>query len=88
VRVLRATDVPELRDRGLVNVVVFSKLGQRPEADKASGSDLDGEIFFVSYDARLVPPAGESADPMDYTAGQERDSPKKLTIKVGARKGS
>jgi hypothetical protein len=40
-----ATDVPELRDRSLVNVVVFSKLGQLPEADKVSGSDLEGDIF-------------------------------------------
>lgn len=71
-----------MRARGLVNVVVFSQLGLRPEADKASGSDLDGDIYFVSHDARLVPPDGKSAAPMDYTAAQGKDSKKRVTVKV------
>lgn len=48
---LRAVDVPQLHDRR--NVILFSKQGSRPEADKMAGSDLDGDEFAVTWDPRL-----------------------------------
>ena len=42
-RMLLAVNIPELRDHK--NVILFSQYGERPEADKMSGSDLDGDQF-------------------------------------------
>lgn len=51
VRMLLAVDIPALRDH--TNVILFSQKGTRPEADKMSGSDLDGDQFAVTWDSRL-----------------------------------
>jgi RNA-dependent RNA polymerase len=52
VRMLLAVDIPELR--GHKNVLLFSQRGSdRPEADKMSGSDLDGDEFAITWDTRL-----------------------------------
>jgi RNA-dependent RNA polymerase len=52
VRMLLAVDIPELRDHK--NVLLFSQRGSdRPEADKMSGSDLDGDEFAITWDTRL-----------------------------------
>lgn len=51
VRMLLAVDIPELKDHK--NVILFSRHGDRPEADKMSGSDLDGDQFAVTWDDRL-----------------------------------
>jgi RNA dependent RNA polymerase len=51
VRMLLAIDVAELRNHK--NVILFSQLGDRPEADKMGGSDLDGDEFAVTWDSRL-----------------------------------
>ena len=53
-RVLRTADVPELRH--LRDVVVFSCAGDRPEPSKMSGGDLDGDIYAVVWDQKLLPP--------------------------------
>lgn len=62
---LEAVDVPELRS--IRNVILFSTFGSRPEADKLSGSDYDGDLFSITWDPQLFLPSGNS-DPMDYTA--------------------
>ena len=62
VRMLTAIDVPQLR--GHRNVILFSKHGDRPEADKMSGSDLDGDEFAVTWDKRLFLESNKEA--MDY----------------------
>jgi hypothetical protein len=57
VQVVKAMDVPEnspLRD--LYNCVVFSQQGARDLPSQLSGGDLDGDIFHVIYDKRLIPP--------------------------------
>jgi RNA-dependent RNA polymerase len=62
VRMLLAVDVPELRR--LNNVILFSRKGSRPEADKMAGSDLDGDEFAVTWDDRLF--INANYDPFDY----------------------
>ena len=51
---MRAVNVPELRHR--YNEVVFSSQGQRPDQHKLSFGDLDGDIYFVTWDEKLVNP--------------------------------
>jgi RNA-dependent RNA polymerase len=48
VRMLLAVDIPDLR--GHRNCVLFSQRGNRPEAGKMSGSDLDGDEMAVTWD--------------------------------------
>jgi RNA-dependent RNA polymerase len=63
VRMLRAVDVPQLQ--GQRNVILFSQHGDRPEADKMSGSDLDGDQFAVTWDDRLFL-QGPNHSPLDF----------------------
>ncbi|KAG7371402.1 RNA-dependent RNA polymerase [Nitzschia inconspicua] len=65
VRMLRAVNIPGLHDHK--NVILFSQHGDRPEADKMSGSDLDGDQFAVTWDERLFLVQG-NREPMDFTA--------------------
>ncbi|KAL2609809.1 hypothetical protein R1flu_028382 [Riccia fluitans] len=66
IRILEAVDVPSLRH--MVDCLVFPQNGPRPHPNEASGSDLDGDVYFVSWDERLIPPSGSSFEPMDYDA--------------------
>mmetsp|Transcript_24703 Transcript_24703/g.51684 ORF Transcript_24703/g.51684 Transcript_24703/m.51684 type:complete len:1337 (+) Transcript_24703:117-4127(+) len=61
-RMLLAVNIPKLRDHK--NVLLFSQHGERPEADKMSGSDLDGDQFAVTWDDRLF--LRNPSSPMDY----------------------
>ncbi|XP_030529169.1 RNA-dependent RNA polymerase 1-like [Rhodamnia argentea] len=63
VRVLTAVDVPALHH--MVDCVVFPQKGKRPHPNECSGSDLDGDVYFVSWDSELVP--HHQIQPMDYT---------------------
>ncbi|KAL5721912.1 RNA-directed RNA polymerase [Ranunculus cassubicifolius] len=63
VRVLRAVNVPALHH--MMDCVVFPQKGIRPHPNECSGSDLDGDIYFVCWDPELIPP--REAQPMDYT---------------------
>ncbi|KAK1265765.1 RNA-dependent RNA polymerase 1 [Acorus gramineus] len=62
VRVLQAVDVPELHH--MIDCVVFPQTGKRPHPNECSGSDLDGDIYFVSWDPALIPP--RQVPPMEY----------------------
>ncbi|KAB1205855.1 RNA-dependent RNA polymerase 1 [Morella rubra] len=66
VRVLRAVNVPALHH--LVDCVVFPQRGSRPHPNECSGSDLDGDIYFVCWDPELIPP--QQIQPMDYSPAQ------------------
>jgi RNA-dependent RNA polymerase len=36
------------------NVVIFSSKGERPEQNKMSGGDLDGDVYMVIWEEKLV----------------------------------
>ena len=57
-------DIPTLNH--LVDVVVFSSQGERPEPNMTSGGDLDGDIYFVIWDPRLFP--AQDCPPMDFSS--------------------
>ncbi|TVU14061.1 hypothetical protein EJB05_37507 [Eragrostis curvula] len=70
IRVLEAVYDDGLDARGLVDCVVFPQRGERPHPSECSGGDLDGDLFFVTWDDQLIP---EKADePMDYAAARPR----------------
>ncbi|KAJ8753360.1 hypothetical protein K2173_019759 [Erythroxylum novogranatense] len=62
-RILKAVDVKVLRH--MVDCVVFPQKGKRPHTNECSGSDLDGDVYFVCWDRQLIPPM--QSQPMDYT---------------------
>ncbi|KAI3734096.1 hypothetical protein L6452_13558 [Arctium lappa] len=76
VRVLRAVDVPRLRH--MVDCVVFPQKGHRPHPNECSGSDLDGDIYFVCWDPDLIPP--RQIEPMDYTPAPSMQLDHDVTI--------
>jgi ERCC4-related helicase len=66
VRVLKAIRDPVLESYSY-NVIVFSRNGPRPVPNMCSGSDLDGDLYFVTWDESLIPPQVD--EPMDYDDG-------------------
>jgi len=52
----------------------------RPHPNECSGGDLDGDLFFITWDDKLIP---EKVDaPMDYTATSPRIMDHVVTIEV------
>ncbi|XP_030468170.1 RNA-dependent RNA polymerase 1-like [Syzygium oleosum] len=76
VRVLTAIDVPALHH--MVDCVVFPQKGKRPHPNECSGSDLDGDVYFVSWDSELVP--HRQIQPMDYTPAPSEKLDHDVTI--------
>ncbi|XP_044489064.1 probable RNA-dependent RNA polymerase 1 [Mangifera indica] len=76
VRVLTAVDVPTLHH--MVDCIVFPAKGRRPHPNECSGSDLDGDVYFVCWDPDLIPP--HMYPPMDYTSTTPRIIDKEVTI--------
>ncbi len=66
VRIVNAVDARGLRH--LVDCIVFPATGARPLTNMCSGSDLDGDLYFASWEDSLIPMA--TVDPMDYTTPQ------------------
>src|SRR6218665_1924242 len=62
----------------MVDCIVFSAKGQRPHPNEMSGSDLDGDIYFVCWEKSLIPP-GENKEPMDFTSKEKQDLPTPVT---------
>lgn len=52
----------------------------RPHPNECSGGDLDGDIFFISWDKDLIP--CETDPPMDYTGRRPRIMDHEVTLEV------
>lgn len=52
----------------------------RPHPNECSGSDLDGDIYFVCWDPELIPRQQE--EPMDYSPAQSKQLDRDVTIEV------
>lgn len=55
----------------LVDVIVFPSVGTRPITSMCSGSDLDGDLYWVSWDPSLIPTYTEK--PMSYFVDPRSD---------------
>ncbi|KAK1411747.1 hypothetical protein QVD17_32447 [Tagetes erecta] len=75
VRVLKAVNVAAGLDH-LFDCLIFPQKGDRPHTDEASGSDLDGDLYFVTWDQNLIPPTKQSWKPMEYTAAEPKLLPR------------
>ncbi|KAF2466775.1 rna-dependent rna polymeras-like protein [Lindgomyces ingoldianus] len=72
IQVVRAIDAPNNSYlKGLYNCVVFSQQGNWDLPSQLSGGDLDGDLFHVIYDKRLIPSRTEQ--PGEYKAAQPKD---------------
>ncbi|KAK4389693.1 RNA-dependent RNA polymerase 6 [Sesamum angolense] len=80
VRILEAVDVPELHH--LYDCLVFPQKGDRPHTNEASGSDLDGDLYFVTWDENLIPPSKRSWTPMEYAPGEVKQLPREVKHSV------
>ena len=67
---MEAVDHPELHH--LYDCLVFPHKGDRPHTNEASGSDLDGDLYFVTWDENLIPPSKKSWPPMEYNAAEAK----------------
>ncbi|KAI3454526.1 hypothetical protein Pfo_011189 [Paulownia fortunei] len=70
VRVLEAVWDVKLQENSLVDCLVFPQKGDRPHPNECSGGDLDGDLYFISWDENLIPP--RTVTPMDYTGRRPR----------------
>ncbi|KAF3792047.1 RNA-dependent RNA polymerase 2 [Nymphaea thermarum] len=78
VRVLRAIYTPVLEDQGLINCIVFPQNGKRPHPNECSGGDLDGDLYFVSWDENIIPP--NTDPPMHYIGRRPRIMAQEVTL--------
>ncbi|PQQ02925.1 RNA-dependent RNA polymerase 2 [Prunus yedoensis var. nudiflora] len=70
VRVLDAVYDVVLEEKNMVDCLIFPQKGERPHPNECSGGDLDGDLFFISWDKDLVP--SYTVPPMDYSARRPR----------------
>ncbi|KAL5544244.1 hypothetical protein UlMin_008028 [Ulmus minor] len=70
IRVLEAIFDVQLEEKGLVDCLIFPQKGKRPHPNECSGGDLDGDLYFISWDTDLIPP--RTTEPMDYIGGRPR----------------
>ncbi|KAG2379104.1 hypothetical protein C9374_007742 [Naegleria lovaniensis] len=68
IRKVEAVDYPELQH--LHDVLVFPQKGERPISSMISGSDLDGDVFFISWEPDLIFPM-ENQTPMSFEKEEE-----------------
>ena len=76
-RTFEAVDVQVLHH--LVDCIVFPANGPRPHTDEMSGSDLDGDKYFVTWYDKLLPPR-ENVDPMDFTSPEKIVLPRPVEV--------
>jgi len=71
IRVLTAIDHPKLRQ--YVNVVVFPSRGKRPHPNETSGSDLDGDVYFISWESLLLPKKENRVEPALFPSSKGKE---------------
>jgi hypothetical protein len=72
VQIVSAVNVPDDSPlRALHNCIVFSQQGVRDLPSQLSGGDLDGDLFHIIYDPRLIPEFPST--PADYAPTPPRD---------------
>ncbi|KAF7009555.1 hypothetical protein CFC21_024076 [Triticum aestivum] len=80
IRVLEAVYDHGLYAKNLIDCVVFPQRGERPHPNECSGGDLDGDLYFITWDEKLIPEEVDS--PMDYTAARPRIMDHVVTLEV------
>lgn len=75
VRVFIATNVPELSH--MIDCIVFPQKGTRPHPDEMSGSDLDGDMYFVCWDQNLC--KFQNQKPMDFPKAEKKQLSRKVS---------
>nr|GEV30147.1 RNA-dependent RNA polymerase 2 [Tanacetum cinerariifolium] len=83
VRVLDAVYEFALDEKDYKDCVVFPQKGERPHPNECSGGDLDGDLYFVSWDESLIPP--QTVTPMDYTGRRPRIMDHNVTLEEIAK---
>ncbi|KAK6355521.1 hypothetical protein TWF696_004620 [Orbilia brochopaga] len=74
VQVVTAIDVPKFSPlRALDNCVVFSQHGVRDLPNMLSGGDLDGDLYHVWWDPRIIPTIPAAPADYDTVKAQELD---------------
>lgn len=76
IRVMNSVDIPDLRH--MVDCIVFPSVGPRPITNMCSGSDLDGDLYFVSWEPSLIP--NQVEEPMNYKSPPAKNSDEDITI--------
>jgi hypothetical protein len=72
VQTVRAVNVEQGNPlEALRNCIVFSQRGDRDLPSQLSGGDLDGDLFHIIWDERLIPPVTKT--PADYPPTPARD---------------
>jgi hypothetical protein len=63
------------------NVLIFPSRGKRPHPNECSGSDLDGDNYFVFYDNDLIINDKYLSNPMNYTFNLKTKKKDNIQIK-------
>lgn len=75
IRVFHAINEPRLRH--MVDSIVFPQKGLRPHPDEMSGSDLDGDMYFVCWDQDLC--KFQNQRPMDFPKAEKKQLPREVS---------
>ena len=62
----------------MFDCIVFPSVGNRPITNMCSGSDLDGDLYLVTWEPSLIPVMQE--EPMDYGSGKAKEETEPISI--------
>ena len=78
IRVLKAIDDKQLYH--YINVVVFPQKGRRPHTNEISGSDLDGDTYYLSWNELLIPTKENISQPAQFVNENIPDKNPNITV--------